>query len=498
KRPDEGALSAALTEALTPLDQAVIADAAESFRSLEEERTGIADARATLGAAEAFLQHYRAYARVATRRHTSTVRHSNSAFEQAGRELSEAQEALASAVAEAGDLHRDHTEAQQHQAALAGQEQARRESPEMRDAQRLDQARQTAEETQGRVQQLASQEEAATVRAARDQDAAQEAGDRHETVLTELDRERAGAARLAQPAGLSEQHESIADDQRAAVRELDRRRDQIHHVASLIDAAEQAEAEARAKRTALDAAEADAVTRAEASRTAEQTLVDQAAEYRTAVRSHAAGLTELTLQTTPAELADAAEEWALAPAGPAPVPALLDQAVTQVHSGIERQRAQARHQAEQLGAALAEVEAEIAALEAGRDPEPPPVPGRDPAAREGAPGAPLWRVVDFSGSVSDDAARHLEAALQSAGLLDAWIFPDRSVRAAGEVVLGPSGPAATDPVSTVLAPAIGPEDEAGGLDAEAVSAVLDRIGLGDGSAHLWVSTDGSWGAGPVR
>src|SRR5699024_12318846 len=55
KRPDEGALSAALTEALTPLGPAVIADAAESFRSLEEARTGIADARAPLGAAEPAL-----------------------------------------------------------------------------------------------------------------------------------------------------------------------------------------------------------------------------------------------------------------------------------------------------------------------------------------------------------------------------------------------------------------------------------------------------------
>src|SRR5699024_12149018 len=50
KRPDEGALSAALTEALTPLDQAVIADAAESFRSPEEERAGLAGAAAATAA----------------------------------------------------------------------------------------------------------------------------------------------------------------------------------------------------------------------------------------------------------------------------------------------------------------------------------------------------------------------------------------------------------------------------------------------------------------
>lgn len=87
KRPDEKALSAALTEALAPLDQAVVADVAESFRSLEEERAGIADARDTLKAAEDFLKLYSSYARVAARRHTTAVRLVNSAFEHAGRNL---------------------------------------------------------------------------------------------------------------------------------------------------------------------------------------------------------------------------------------------------------------------------------------------------------------------------------------------------------------------------------------------------------------------------
>ena len=62
KKPDEKALSAALTEALAPLDQAVVADVAESFRSLEEERAGITEARETLTAAEDFLREIQALA----------------------------------------------------------------------------------------------------------------------------------------------------------------------------------------------------------------------------------------------------------------------------------------------------------------------------------------------------------------------------------------------------------------------------------------------------
>ena len=56
KRPDEKALSRALTEALPPLDPALVADVAEAFRGLDEERealTAMAEAR---DAAAAFLK----------------------------------------------------------------------------------------------------------------------------------------------------------------------------------------------------------------------------------------------------------------------------------------------------------------------------------------------------------------------------------------------------------------------------------------------------------
>lgn len=498
KRPDEGALSAALTEALKPLDQAVIADAAESFRSLEEERTGIAAAKATLGAAEGFLQHYRAYARVATRRHTSAVRLANSAFEHAGRDLTGAQDALAAAVEEADRLTTAHGEAQERQAALEGQEHALRESPEMRDAHRLDQAAQAAQDLHSRVEQLSTEELDAADRADRDQAARETAEQRRECAEAEADRDRAEAARLARPAGLAGDHETIACDAQAAGRALNRRRDQIGHVARLLDQRQQAESDARAKRTALDTAEADSTARLEAEHEAKETFTAQAGEYRTAVRSHAAGLTELTLPCRVEELADLAQEWAHTPDGPSPVPALLDRAVAGVQTGIEGERADARQQAKQLAAALAETDEEIASLRAGRDPEPPPVPGREPEVRTGSPGAPLWRVVDFTASVPEDSRAGVEAALQSGGLLDAWIFPDGTVSVDGDVVLGPSGAVAAAPLSASLVPAVGPEDERRGLTGEAVAAVLHRIGLGAGSADLWVGADGSWGAGPVR
>ena len=68
KRPNENALSNALTEALPPLDQAVVSDVAEAFRSLEEDRDAVAAMADAHRAAASFLGHYRRYARVASRR----------------------------------------------------------------------------------------------------------------------------------------------------------------------------------------------------------------------------------------------------------------------------------------------------------------------------------------------------------------------------------------------------------------------------------------------
>ena len=175
KRPDEKAISAALTEALTPLDQAVVADVAESFRSLEEERAGIADARDTLKAAEDFLKLYRAYARVAARRHTTAVRMVNSTFEHAGRNVRTAQEQLATTQEDEATLDRAKQEAEERQGALQGQEKALRESPEMKDAARLEQAEKAAADKQQAADGAATEAEKARTRAQRNSAEAAEA-----------------------------------------------------------------------------------------------------------------------------------------------------------------------------------------------------------------------------------------------------------------------------------------------------------------------------------
>lgn len=499
KRPDEKALSAALTEALAPLDQAVVADVAESFRSLEEERAGIADARDTLKAAEDFLTLYSAYARVAARRHTTAVRLANSAFEHAGRDLRTAEEQLAAAEDDETRLDRAKQGAEERQGALQGQEKALRESPEMRDAARLEQAEQAAADREQAADRASREAEQARTRAERDGAEAVAAVRHHDTALTAAAHHDQTAARLADQASLAADHPALSRDENAARRALTRRREQIAAVRRFADRVSAAKAEAAGARRTLDDAEAAETTRAEQVGSAAAGVQEAVAGYRDRVRFYLGGLSVLVPASGPDELAQAAEDWARSLDGESPVRIAVEAAASTAVDDLSRRKATAEHDRDRLEDDLGGVRARIADLEAGGDPEPAPAQGRESSAREGAPGAPLWRLTDFADRVADTERAGTEAALQSAGLLDAWLFPDGTLSAHGDVVLGPgsAGPgSAGASLATLLVPALGPD---AAVPAAVVAGVLARIGLGeDSEAALWVDAAGRWGAGPAR
>lgn len=496
KKPDERALSAALTEALAPLDQAVVADVAESFRSLEDERDGIAEAKDTLTAAEAFLRHYREYAQVASRRHTTTVRVANSAYEHAGRDLREAEEQLSGATAEVEHLAGRQAEAEELRSTLQGQEQALQASPEMRDADRLNDAAREATEAEERASVAHDEAQRAQAAARRETEEAGAAARRHDESRAEAERYEAAAARQAGPAGLQPAHASISSDEDGARRALARRREQIRHVRGLIEVAQRAQSNADHRRTVLDAAQSEEADRAEKLHAAHRRVEGAVEAYRDAVREHVGSLELMELDHGADELSALSEEWARSQAGPPPVLAVLDSAAATARDRIGRERAGTEHTAELLTEELGSARARIAELEAGRSPEPPSVPGRDPHRRDGQDGAPLWWLADFIEALPGGDRAGLEAALQSAGLLDAWVFPDGTMTADGEVVLGPAGPETASSLAEVLMPATGPEEA---VSAEAVRAVLSRIGWGEASgAAWWVDSQGRWGAGPAH
>ncbi len=137
---------------------------------------------------------------------------------------------------------------------------------------------------------------------------------------------------------------------------------------------------------------------------------------------------------------------------------------------------------------------ERAAVEAERDPAPPPA--ALPRTQR-IDGSALWQVVDFREDVSDQARAGLEAALQSAGLLDAWIRP-------GGLLLDPEHldvVLAADPEGGLrggLNEALVPDIPEGcDLAADEVLRVLAAISMSsDPGEQAAVRADGTWRLGP--
>jgi len=552
KRPDEQALSRALTEALPPLGQEVIADVAAAMRNLEQEREQLAELREARRAVGAFADRYREYARIATRRREKAVRSRTYDYEETARELAAAAAGREEALAEQLRLDAELVAAAEETAALTARERTLRSSPEMRDAARLATAAERVERASSGLERAVEAEEAAE-RTARQRGQAR-AGSAAALADAREERDRAAtaAATAAAAAGIGDQHRDLAGragaathhapvestaagtppaavDGAGAARPSDptdgagaatdpaagegdpaaatgaaagvpRREDAERLAASRgeavalvqrrvreVEEAERARAvEARSRDDALrqrDAA-ADAVTVAE----------EAAGEAATAL---VAAVTVFVSQSAVLRLADPAgalaelAAWVDAPEGPNP------SAVAAQRAGRDA-AARLAAEDERLAAAASAVAEETAAvrterdgLAAGAQPVPPTPHTRADAGRDGRPGAPLWRLVEFRDGVDDAARAGLEAALEASGLLDAWVTPAGGLLGTDLLdVAVTTGPAAGPSLGAALRPA----DE-GPVATEVVGRLLDGIGLGPATADTWVDVDGRFRLG---
>ncbi len=476
KRPNEKALSNALTEALPPLDQAIIADVAEAFRSLEEDRDALTAMTEARDAAESFLGHYRRYARVASRRRAAQPRNAQSNYERVNRELTAAQEAHLQAQEALEAAENWINELDQHVARLRARDEALRTSPEMRSARELERVAQEAQRLRREAGRLAAEatraEEAVAYRTGLANDAA--------AVLTEaaeaLEDCRTAAVEAARAALLDE---TVPADRAEADRAAERQQRAVRHVDGLIAAVEQARAKLDHARLRVDelAAEADALAerRAEAAEAAE-------AEGRAlvgATRRHLAATVELRAEV-PAEL----DLWVETLDGPNPVKTAVDTAGHAANAALADAEADTRTRESAARRRGAELEDEITKLEAGED-SLPPAPHTRGSSRHGRPGAPLWQLIDFADGLSGAERAGLEAALEGAGLLDAWVTPD------GELISPDTEDVflrAAEVEPTNLTSVLRADDQ--------VFAVLATIGVGSGTN--WVDLTGRFRVGVLE
>ncbi|MER5782831.1 TIGR02680 family protein [Streptomyces mobaraensis] len=498
KRPNEAALSRALTEALPPMDQAVVADAAEAFRSLDEEKEELRAAAEAERAAAAFLEHYRRYARIASRRRARLPRTEHSRYERLQRDLAEAQAHRSRAEEDRASAAERLAGLAEAETRLRAQDAALRAGPEMRSARELeraaDEADRTAEECKRANddhRQAAGLHQRALGRLGAAENRLDAAGRRTDGLLARA-REAAGEALVLLP----------EEPSREATEEaMDRRQRTLAHVEQLAVLADRAADLRRAATQRLDEAESDLAVADEARQSAEETVSAAGQALLDAVRRHVAECHELAYED-PVGVLDELQEWTRHLEGPCPARAHASRAHRAASERLADQAAGLTQGKAALRMRIKDAEGELTALVTGGQRGPQAPYTRDPVLREHAEGAPLWRLVDFRDELGDADRAGLEAALEASGLLDAWVRPDGTALGADghDVLLAPrTGPAPGPTLADALRPAVDHGDPRAAAVAETrVARLLTAIGLGEeGGAADWVAADGRFRVGAL-
>ncbi|HUF91585.1 MAG TPA: TIGR02680 family protein [Candidatus Limnocylindria bacterium] len=516
---DERRLSAALSEALPPVTPAIVADVADSFRSLEADRAALEAFQAAGRGVEHFLDSYRRYTRLAARRRSDDVRRAHAAYETTMRTLRAAESAretatveLAAAAARIKTLALEETRARATVDTL-------RASPQMRDAETLQLARDAAtrlkdDETRveaalARTRRTLEQREherdvatAATVASRTElQTVAAQAGVRAAGPGLEVSH-RSAFGPLGLPDGIEEQA-AIERARRSIEQSVSERVRAVEHVRPLVTAVESATTELSSAKRAHTEATAQLDEAMGTERHAHDTLAERQTELVRGYRAWAGALAECEPED-PAAIEEALGEWCRTVEGPSPVATAVRGAGEAAIKRLAGLRAEIDQRRKEATAGLDVLRAEQARLAGGQHLPPPPPHTRDATGRAGRAGAPLWLLCDFRPALDDASRAGLEAALEASGLLDAWVTPDGALLPAGAhdtaVVPGTSPqPDADSHLGLWLVPAVDRTDAGvAALSDDVVAAVLRHVGTRAGAGSVFVGTDGRWQVGPLH
>lgn|GEM_PF-223749 len=500
---DEAGLSRTLSQSLPPMPAGVLGVAARAFEGLETQKTELAQLRDARRSTAAFLKVYRRYARLAARRFAEPVRQTHSAYEAAGEASRKAKAAAEAAAAELDESRKQQTEAQAERDANAARIRAYEADPAMRSAARLRDLARLAREARSRAQR---QSALADQSAAQARDRAKESDDaaaRLQARAQRAEEHARAAAAAAHEAGLEDAFGNAAPalppdpDRDRAPAALDRllrltedRRAAARQLQGLDKTCVAARTLSEQRRVQL----ADQQARFEEAR---ETLTQAEARAQSAARTHAdaltrwtTGLTELDLD--PATLNAAADPWYRAtleadPYDPQPETfppaALAADRARGTRQSLAADHARLRQTLATLTAQRDALSAEKKNLEAGHH-APPPAPhtrAADARADPERPGAPFWRLIDFQNAYPEAQRPGLEAALESAGLLDAWVNPAGRLDGLPHdhaLVAPPNAAAPTDPSLADALTGVADPAALNGVDPADLTRLLQSIALG--------------------
>lgn len=490
---DPQTLSDLLKESLPPLDPDLIGQLSESFERLDKDQSELVRTEAAAASVASFLELYQEYGRGVARGRAAEVRQADSRYHKTAGEVRDEEAEHLRLTASLEELQRREAEVRAAAGAAQGQIAALERSPEMRSAQELKLKRQQAE---GLFRQ-AQRDEADRDREGQNleerrrdwSDAAGEvrraAGRREEELRSALAAAReAGLEAVAEAAAEALPGPAALATVQAAVRRGEEGIAELRRLARETEQARNREERSQERRREADTQLRSAVERGQAAR---QEAERQAEALEAALVSWWQGLAELRLGE--AEIERLRGVVAAEDGGPGGLVAAVHElmvpqrdAWVAARAGFEREAAGVQ----ELRRETAEERERVAAVrELG--PEPPRTRGAD---RAGRPGAPLYLLCEFADGLGEAEKGGLEAALEAAGLLDAWVTPEGGVLPPGTLDSflvapatgrgGAEAPAAPPPRGTlgdVLVAAPGH-----GVGREVIEAVLGSVALlGPGS-----------------
>ena len=493
QRLDPALLSTLLSRALPPLDHQEITELAEGFERLDRQRERLATLDQEVDVTRTLANRQRLYAQRVLRANAATLISATTDLDNLTRTAKRSAEEFELIVAEKigteqhnGELAR---EAERIKARITGIT----ERDAYKKGQELDQLRQRTAETRDRAAAIRS--DADRKRSQADDDAShwqetQRAADQHADTTHSLQDEARQAARRAGLASVYDEIGASTDAQpergpvllRAATtsrhRQLAAVREALDGHERAVDRRQQAETDLDDARSKLSGAQEKQVAAAEQHHAALTRVSERLTDW-------AASCHELVFPD-PGALLEAIEPES-------ELIALVDRVAAGVLEKIVKDETT-------LGARLAELIAERDDLDgqlrqlAAKVDLPPDAPPQRTADRSTMTGAPFWRLVDFAGLVPSHERGAIEAALQAAALLDAWVGPSGSVP--GHDIFAEPGVLAPVPGRS-LADVLVPEPDAA-VPAAAVQQLLASVAFGDRAptGHpAAIGADGSWRMG---
>jgi uncharacterized protein (TIGR02680 family) len=502
-------VAALLSASLPEIDHELMRRLGEGLEQLDDLQAALRTLESVRERVDRFSHSaYRAYARAAIAERGERLRRADTGHGNASAARRKADEELERVGAEARAATRALQRARAERDVAEGEREALLQSAEWASVAEVEQLGRAAGHARVAAQQASERADDAAARLSADEADAIAAAAVADEARSALRRVLAGLAEAADVAGLGARHETIAPELEDRARTPATVGELLHEESGrwlivleeherLLDAL--AASDARYAQASAARDDAAVILRAAGARRAalEAQLEDARAALVEAIEAWAHELHELRLD--PDVLARTLELAVQVGADGSAAPqtvweselAARRDALVSERSDVQLRRRARAGERDELVTARARLAAE--------QDEPPPPAYTRPAARTRRRGAPLWRLVDFVPAATQAERAGIEAALEGAGLLDAWVVPDGAVldRDTLDVVLTPTGRITEGETIAEVLVAV----EGGPVETAVVERILAAVALVDEPSHRTecaVSRDGRFRLGPAH